>query len=67
MKNNKYYLLILLLFCACAKPLPSDPLVIPPEFEIMPDLSKDGIEKKDVGKENIYNQDIEDIKDLLLD
>ncbi len=46
MKNNKYYLIILLLICACAKPLPKDPLVVPPEFDIMPILNEDGSEKR---------------------
>ena len=67
MKNSKYYIFILFLAFACAKPLPKDPLVVPPDFDIMPTLDKDGSEIKNIENKNIYNQDIEDIKDLLLD
>ena len=61
MRNKLVLLIILAIFSSCSKDKPEDPLILPPEFEIMPELNKDPNQKPKVS-----DQDIEELKDLLL-
>ena len=61
--KNKLLLLSLtsFLFFGCAKNRVEDPLIIPPNFNEMPDKSK-----KEDNSSKIPDQDLKDLKDLLL-
>lgn len=60
-KNCSYFLLLNSLFVisSCSSSLPTDPLLVPPAFDVVPDAS--GTQNSDVDKINIENT--KEIKD----
>lgn len=60
-----YCLLAGLLLSACSNKNPDHPLVIPPEFDVMPGDVDDN--KKEKAAVDSNSDDIRELKDLLLD
>lgn len=68
MKNRLVFSLLLLMIWSCAKDLPKDPLVIPPNFAELPtaqDEEKANDESAVLKSED--KEDIKELKNLLLD
>jgi len=62
MKNSILLLLLLVLVSSCSSHNPDHPLIMPPKFDVVPKDAND--EAKDVLESD---EDIEELKDLLLD
>lgn len=71
MKNRKINLflaaILVFSFTSCTSDLPKDPLLIPPKFDELPDQKAVKTEKKKRVIESESEEDIQELKDLLLD
>lgn len=61
MKNKLIIISFLALIASCSSNKKDDPLIIPPNFNDMPDLNK-----KDQTEEKIPKKDLDELRDLLL-
>lgn len=65
MRSKIIIFLITLALFSCKDKGPEDPLILPPDFNIMPDLQQ--LDKDSKGEEKETDQDIEELRDLLLE
>ncbi len=69
-KKNNFILVGLMLsfLVSCSAKLPTDPLLIPPRFNELPTQDEiKGLDQKNPVKDSENNEDVQELKDLLLD
>ena len=65
MKNKLFILLIIGLLNSCLDKKAEDPLLLPPDFNVLPDIDPKN-QNPQPSPDNKQDQDIEQLKDLLL-